>query len=54
MGEKKRAYRILVEIPEKKSPQGKFRHTYRDIIKMVLKVIGLEFVDWIHLDQDEK
>jgi hypothetical protein len=42
----------LVEIPEIKSPYVKCMRTYEDNIKMVLKVIGLEFVDWILLDQD--
>jgi hypothetical protein len=40
MGEKRNAYRILVENPEGKRPLGRPRRTWVDNIKMDLREIG--------------
>jgi hypothetical protein len=41
-------YKILVEKPEGKRSVGRSRRRWEDIIKMGLKLIGCEGVDWIH------
>jgi hypothetical protein len=46
------AYKILVGIPERKRPHRRLRHRWDYIIKMDLKEIGSEGVDWIRLTQD--
>jgi hypothetical protein len=46
------AYKILVGKPEGKRPLGKTRRRWEDNIKMDIKEIGWEYVDWIHLAQD--
>jgi hypothetical protein len=51
MGEKKNAYRILVGKPEGKRPPGRPRRRWVDI-KMDLREIGCDGVDWIDLAQD--
>jgi hypothetical protein len=40
MGEKRNAYRILVGMPEGKSPLGRPRRRWADNIKMDLREIG--------------
>jgi hypothetical protein len=54
MGETRNAYRMLVGKPEGKRPLGRPRCTRRwvDNIKMDLREIGLDGVDWIELAQD--
>jgi hypothetical protein len=47
MREKRNAYRILVEMPEGKIPLGRPRN-----IKMDLREIGWDGIDWIELSQD--
>jgi hypothetical protein len=42
----------LVRIPEGKKPLGRPRYRWEDI-RMDLREIGLEGVDWIHLAQDK-
>jgi hypothetical protein len=46
------AYRILVEKPEGKRPLGRPRRRWVDNIKMDLREIGWDGMDWIHLAQD--
>jgi hypothetical protein len=45
-------YKILVENPEGKRPLGRRRHRWEDNIRMDLRELGWEVVDWIHLAQD--
>jgi hypothetical protein len=52
MGEKRNAYRILVGKPEGKGPQGRPRRMWVDNIKIDLREIGCDGVDWIDLAQD--
>jgi hypothetical protein len=47
MGEKRNAYRILMGKPEEKRPLGRPRHCWVDNIKMDLRKIGWDGVDWI-------
>jgi hypothetical protein len=51
MGEKRGAYRILVETPEGSRPLGRPRHRWEDNIKMDLHEVGWG-MDWIELAQD--
>jgi hypothetical protein len=46
------AYRILIRKPEGKKPLRKLKHRQEDNIKMDLKEIGFESMDWIQLTQD--
>jgi hypothetical protein len=50
--DKKNAYRILVGKPEGKRPLGKPRRRWVNNIKMDLRGIGRDSVDWIDLAQD--
>jgi hypothetical protein len=43
------AFSILVGKPEEKTPLGRARHRWEDNIRMDLKEIWWEGVDWIHL-----
>jgi hypothetical protein len=52
MGEKKNAYRILVGKPEGKRPLGKPRRRWEDNIRMDLREIAWDGVDWIDMAQD--
>jgi hypothetical protein len=51
MGEMRNLYKILVGKPEDKRPLRRPRHRWEDI-RMYLKEIGWEGVDWMHLAQD--
>jgi hypothetical protein len=51
-GKKRNAYRILVGKSEGKKPLGRQRSRWMDNIKMDLREIGLEGMDWIDLAQD--
>jgi hypothetical protein len=52
MGETRNAYRILVGKPEGKIPLGRPRHRWLDNIKMDLREIGWDDMDWFKLVQD--
>jgi transposase len=52
MGEGRGVYRILVRRPEGKRPLGRPRRRWEDNIKLVLREMGIEGVNWIQLAQD--
>jgi hypothetical protein len=47
MGEKRNAYRLLMEKPEEKRPLGRPSRRWVDNIKMDLGEVGWDDVDWI-------
>jgi hypothetical protein len=51
-GEKRNAYRILVGKADGKRPLGRSRRRWVDNIKMDLREIGWDGIDWIDLAQD--
>ena len=52
MGEKRGAYRVLVEEPEGEESLGKPRHRLEDNIKIDLQELGRGSMDWIDVAQD--
>jgi hypothetical protein len=52
IGERRNAYRLLVEMPERKKPLGRPRRRWVDNIKINLREIYWDVVDWIDLAQD--
>jgi hypothetical protein len=52
MGEKRNAYRMFVGKPEGKRPLGRPRRRWVDSIKINLREIGGDGVDWIDRAQD--
>jgi hypothetical protein len=52
MGEKRNAYSILVGKPEGKRPLGRPRRRWVDNIKVDIRVIRWDGVDWIDMAQD--
>jgi hypothetical protein len=52
MGEGRGVYRVLVGRPEGKRPLGRPRRRWEDNIKMDLRKIGIDRVNWIRLAQD--
>jgi hypothetical protein len=52
MRETRNTYRILVGKPEGKRPLGRPRRSWVDNIKIDLREIGWDGVDWIELAQD--
>jgi hypothetical protein len=52
MGDMRDAYKILVRIPERKRLLGRPKHRWKDNIRIDLREIGWEVVDWIHAAQD--
>jgi hypothetical protein len=49
MGGMKKSYQILVRKPEGKRPLGRLRRRSKGNIRMDLREIKFEDVDWIHL-----
>jgi len=54
IGKRKGVYRILVGEPERKRPIGRHRRRWEDNIKMDLKEIRLEGVEWIGRVEDKE
>jgi hypothetical protein len=52
VGKMKNAYRFLFGKPEGERPCRRPRHKWEDNIRMVVREIGWEGVDWMHLAQD--
>jgi hypothetical protein len=52
MGAKRDAYRILVGKSEGNRLPGRRRHRWVDSVKMDLREIGWDGVDWIDMAQD--
>jgi hypothetical protein len=52
MGEERNAYRVLMGKPEGKRPLGRPRRRWEGGIRMDLREIGWESIDWIQLAQD--
>jgi hypothetical protein len=52
MGEKRNVYRILVGKPEEKGPLGRPRSRWVNNIKMDLREIGWDGMDWTDLAQN--
>jgi hypothetical protein len=52
MGEMRKAYKILVGKPEAKRPFGRYRGRREDNVRMDLRGMEWEGVDWMHLNQD--
>jgi hypothetical protein len=48
------AYKILVGKPKGKRPQRRNRRSWEDNIRMDLRKLGWEGVDWIHLAHDKE
>jgi hypothetical protein len=51
-GEARNVYRILVRKPDRKRPLGRPRHRWVENIKMDLREIGWDGMDWIDLAQN--
>jgi len=52
MGKSRGVYRVLVGKPEGVGPLGRPRHRWKDNIKMDLREVVCEGIDWIDLAQD--
>jgi hypothetical protein len=52
MGQRRGAYRALVGKPERRRTLGRPRRRWEDNIKMDLREVGWEGMDWINLAQD--
>jgi hypothetical protein len=52
MGAERNAYRILVGKSEGRRPLGRPRRRWVDNIKIDLREIGWDSVDWVNLAQD--
>jgi hypothetical protein len=51
MGEMRNAYKILVGKPKGKMPFRRHRHRFQDNIKMDIRKVGWEGVDWNHVSE---
>jgi hypothetical protein len=49
---KRNIYKIFVGNPERKRPLGRPRRRWEDNVRMTVREIEWEDVDWIHLAQD--
>jgi predicted CoA-binding protein len=52
LGKKRNSYRVLVVNPEGKRLLGRPRCRWEDNIKMHLKEIGCEDLDWVNMARD--
>jgi hypothetical protein len=52
MGEGRGVHRVLVGRPDGKRPLGRPRHRWEDNIKLDVREIGIDGVNWIRLAQD--
>jgi hypothetical protein len=52
MREERKVYKVLVGKPEVNRPLGRPRRRWEDGIRIDLREIGLEGMDWIRLAQD--
>jgi hypothetical protein len=52
MGERRGIYRVLMGKPEGKTPLRRSRRRWEGNIKMDLREVGCEDMDWIELVQD--
>jgi hypothetical protein len=52
IGDTRNAYNIVVGKPDGKRPVGESRRRGKDIIRMDLKEIGWDGMEWMHLAQD--
>jgi hypothetical protein len=52
MGDGRGVYTVLVRRPEGKRPLGRPRRRWEDNIKMDLREIGIDGVNWIQLARD--
>jgi hypothetical protein len=52
MGERRGTYRALVGKPEGRRPFGRPRRSWEDNIKMDLREVGWEGMEWIEVAQD--
>jgi hypothetical protein len=52
MEEVRNAYDIFVGKSENKKPLGRLVRKWENIIRLYLREIGWEVVDWVHLAQD--
>jgi hypothetical protein len=52
VGERRNAYRVLVGKPDGSRPPGRYMHTWEADIKIDIKELRLESLDWINLTQD--
>jgi hypothetical protein len=52
MGEERKVYKVLVGKPEGRRPLGRPRRRWEDGVRVDLREIGLEGVNWIRLAKD--
>jgi hypothetical protein len=54
MGDSKCAHRVLMERSEGNKPLGRLKRLYKNNIKMEIKEVGLETMEWIALAPDRE